>query len=90
MILKECGKLVECEVLINEDKETCKMFHWSYAEVGSYQNFKTRHSDLKINDSHISFYDLNKVFINEPITIKGALAVSAWLMFDGVFLLHSL
>jgi hypothetical protein len=64
------------QVLINENKKLCKMYHWSYAEVGSYQNFKARHSDLKINDSHISFYDLNKVFVNEPITIKGALNYS--------------
>ena len=40
----------------------CKMYHWSNAEVYSYQNFKTRHLELIINDKHISFYDLNKVF----------------------------
>ena len=54
----------------------CKMYHWSNAEVYSYQNFKTRHLELIINDKHISFYDLNKVFVNEPITIKGALNYS--------------
>jgi hypothetical protein len=64
------------QVLQTENKKLCKMYHWSFAEVGSYQSFKIRHSDLKINDLHISFYDLNKVFINEPITIKGALNYS--------------
>ncbi len=63
-------------VLYNEHKKTCKMYHWSFAEVGSYNNFKSRHSYLKIDDKHISFYDLNKVFINEPITVKGALDYS--------------
>ena len=64
------------KVLHDENKKLCKLYHWSYAEVGSYQSFKNRHSELKINDQHISFYDLNKVFINEPITIKGALNYS--------------
>jgi len=64
------------KVLYDENKKLCKLYHWSYAEVGSYQSFKNRHSELKINDQHISFYDLNKVFINEPITIKGALNYS--------------
>lgn len=63
-------------VLKTENKKLCKMYHWSFAEVGSYHNFKSRHTDLIINDSHISFYDLNKVFINEPITIKDALNYS--------------
>lgn len=64
------------QVLYNENKKTCKMYHWSFAEVGSYNSFKSRHSNLKINDKHIIFYDLNKVFINEPITINGALDYS--------------
>lgn len=64
------------QVLYNENKKTCKMYHWSFAEVGSYNSFKTRHCNLKIDDKHINFYDLNKVFINEPITINGALDYS--------------
>lgn len=64
------------KVLKQENKKTCKMYHWSFAEVGSYKNFKTRHSDLNIIDNHISFYDLNKVFVNEPITVNGALNYS--------------
>ena len=64
------------KVLKQENKKTCKMYHWSFAEVGSYNNFKSRHSDLAIIDNHISFYDLNKVFVNEPITVNGALNYS--------------
>ena len=63
------------QILFNENKTKCKLYHWSYAEVGSYLNYKFRHN-VKINDSHINFYDLNKVFVNEPITIKGALDFS--------------
>jgi len=64
------------QILLSENKKLCKLYHWSFAEVGSYNSFKTRHSNLKINDKHISFYDLNKVFVNESITIKGALNYS--------------
>jgi hypothetical protein len=60
------------DILIQEKKSKAKMYHWSCAEVSAYNNFKSRHSDIIINDSHISFYDLNKVFINEPITVKDA------------------
>ena len=63
-------------VLKEENKAKCKMYHWSHAEVVSYKNFKSRHADLKIMDNHISFYDLNKVFVNEPITVNGALNYS--------------
>ena len=63
-------------ILYQENKDTCKMYHWSHAEVGSYNNLKLRHPNFKINDNHISFYDLNKVFVNEPITVKGALNYS--------------
>jgi uncharacterized protein len=64
------------QILHNQHKKTCKMYHWSFAEVGSYNSFKMRHSNFMIDDKHISFYDLNKVFINEPITVKGALDYS--------------
>lgn len=63
-------------VLKTENKSKAKMYHWSFAEVGAYNSFKTRHSNKKISDSHISFYDLNKVFINEPVTVRGALDFS--------------
>lgn len=52
-------------------KKYANFFHWSFAEVTFYNQFKKRH-DLIIDDSMFKFYDLNKVFINEPIVIKGA------------------
>lgn len=60
------------DILIQENKTKAKMYHWSFAEVCAYNKFKTRHSNILINDSHISFYDLNKVFIQEPVTVKDA------------------
>lgn len=60
------------DILIQENKTKAKMYHWSFAEVCAYNKFKSRHSDIIINDSHISFYDLNKVFIKEPVTVKDA------------------
>jgi predicted RecB family nuclease len=63
-------------VLKTEKKSHAKMYHWSFAEVGAYNSFKSRHSNNRISDSHISFYDLNKVFINEPVTVHGALDFS--------------
>jgi len=64
------------KILLLENKKFCKMYHWTCAEVISYNNFKDRYLDLNINDSHISFYDLNKIFVKEPITIKDALNYS--------------
>ena len=63
-------------VLKTEKKSHAKMYHWSFAEVGAYNSFKSRHANNRITDSHISFYDLNKVFINEPVTVHGALDFS--------------
>ncbi len=64
------------DVLHKEKKSKAKMYHWSFAEVGAYNSFKTRHENYKIPDSNISFYDLNKVFVNEPVTVNGALDFS--------------
>jgi predicted RecB family nuclease len=63
-------------VLATEKKSKAKMYHWSFAEVGAYNSFKLRHSKNKITDSHVCFYDLNKVFISEPVTVHGALDFS--------------
>ena len=63
-------------ILKIEKKTIARMFHWSCAEVVSCQSFKNRHPELNIIDSHITFYDLNKVFVNEPIVVKGALNFS--------------
>ncbi len=63
-------------VLKSENKTKAKMYHWSFAEVGAYNSFKGRHGKNKFPDGYISFYDLNKVFISEPVTVHGALDFS--------------
>ena len=63
-------------ILKIEKKSISKMYHWYFAEVSAYNSFKSRHQYNQIIDSHIKFYDLNKVFINEPVTINGALDFS--------------
>jgi hypothetical protein len=59
-------------ILKQEEKTKAKLYHWSFAEVSIYNKFKCRNPHNIIQDKHISFYDLNKVFINEPVTIVGA------------------
>jgi len=59
-------------ILKQENKTKAKLYHWSFAEVSIYNKFKSKNPYNIIQDKHISFYDLNKVFINEPITILGA------------------
>ena len=63
-------------MLLNKhNKKYAVFYHWSYAEITSYTQFKLRHN-ININDSMFKFYDLNKVFVNEPIVIKGGLNFS--------------
>ena len=58
-------------ILIVENKKKSKMYHWSHAEVTAYSTIKYKHlNNLKF--TNMSFYDLSKVFINEPITVYGA------------------
>jgi hypothetical protein len=59
-------------ILKENNKKYAKFYHWSNAEVSEYTNYKLRNNS-NINDKHFIFYDLSKVFINEPIVIKGAL-----------------
>jgi len=59
------------DMLNTYKKKYANFYHWSFAEVTIYNQFKKRHN-LIIDDSMFTFYDLNKVFINEPIVIKGA------------------
>jgi predicted RecB family nuclease len=63
-------------ILLKYNKTQSKFYHWSHAEVSAYNNFKSRNSEFNLDDSHFSFYDLNKVFISEPVVIKGALDYS--------------
>ena len=64
------------KILKDNKKKIAKFYHWSSAESVSYNNFKNRNTTLKIKDSHYLFYDLNKVFISEPVVIKGVLNFS--------------
>jgi hypothetical protein len=63
-------------VLKKEKKSKAKMYHWSFAEVGAYNSFKSRHTGKFQSKLLIDFYDLNKVFINQPVTVNGALDFS--------------
>lgn len=62
-------------ILKEENKTYAQFYHWSSAETIFYNNFKIRHN-IKLEDNHYIFYDLYKLFINEPIVIKGALKYS--------------
>jgi hypothetical protein len=57
------------------NKTIAKFYHWSQAEVISYNKFKNKNKII-VNDKHFIFYDLYNVFIKEPILIKGALNFS--------------
>jgi len=71
----EFYKLIKDILKIN-NKKIAKFYHWSNAESQIYKNFKNRNPNYFFNDEWIIFYDLCKVFINEPITIKDALDYS--------------
>jgi len=58
------------------NKKIAKFYHWSYAEPICYNKFKSRCYPAKVKDNHFIFYDLNNIFISEPITIKGVLDFS--------------
>lgn len=64
------------DMLKKHNKKFAKFYHWSCAEVITWNNFKNRNPEVKLNDSNYIFYDLNKVFINEPISVHGALDYS--------------
>jgi predicted RecB family nuclease len=86
-VMKQKSQIAECNmfnefyeyidtILTNKKKSKAKFYHWSNAEVSSYNDFKYRNNGGIYNDSNFSFYDLNQVFISEPIIIKGALNFS--------------
>ena len=62
-------------ILNKNNKEYIKFFHWSYAELTFYSKFKNKNPLEKFNKNY-TFYDLNKVFIMEPIVIKDCLSFS--------------
>ena len=63
--------------LLNEYKMTkVQLYHWSSAEVSCFEKFKSKHPNETFDMFKYDFYDLCKVFLNEPIVIKGALNYS--------------
>jgi predicted RecB family nuclease len=65
------------KILNKNNKTRAKFYHWSSAEVGFYNNFKSRVANtFNCDDSNYDFFDLSQVFINEPIVINGALNFS--------------
>lgn len=63
-------------ILKEYNKQIAKLYHWSCAEPQAYSSFKNRNSDINFKDYNLMFYDLHKIFTNEPIVIKGALNFS--------------
>jgi hypothetical protein len=64
------------KILKDNNKTTAKFYHWSQAEVISFNRFKNKNNIFKQNENNIILYDLFRVFKEEPITIKGALNFS--------------
>ncbi len=85
-VMKEKNKSSELEmfntfysyinnILEHNNKTHSKFYHWSNAEVTMYNDFLKRNNNLN-NMNNYKFYDLNKVFIQEPIVVKDALNFS--------------
>lgn len=63
-------------VLKTNNKNIAKFYHWSNAEITFYNSFKNKNPNINFNDQNYIFYDLYKIFVSEPISIKGALNYS--------------
>jgi hypothetical protein len=59
------------DTLLLLGKEKAILYHWSKFEDLQFKKYYERNQIKKYN--FYNFYDLNKVFTEEPITIKGAL-----------------
>lgn len=58
---------------LNFMKERCnspRVFHWSTAE--QYQLARARNEHKELNWEPLNWIDMHKIFVNEPLTIKGA------------------
>ena len=64
--------------LLNQyNKKNAKFYHWSHAEVSSYNRFKAKHFPTVFFDTNYIFYDLlTEVFIKEKVVVKGAFTYS--------------
>jgi hypothetical protein len=63
-------------VLKEFNKKKAIFYHWSHAEISAYTNFKKRHFENNFSDKNFVFYDLYKLFYDEPIVVNGALNFS--------------
>ena len=65
------------QILTKMNKQCIKYYHWSCAEPVQYRKFINKIANQIVPINNISkFYDLSKVFICEPIVIKGAFTYS--------------
>ena len=64
------------DVLKEFNKKKAIFYHWSHAEISAYTNFKKRHLENNFSDKNFTFYDLYKLFYDEPVVVKGALNFS--------------
>ena len=63
-------------ILIENNMEEIKFYHWSNAEKISYDKFRNKHIKHGKNIATYNFYDMSKIFLEEPIVIKNALSYS--------------
>ena len=59
------------DILVENNKSHSKFYHWSNAEVSMYNSFLKR-NEIENQLKNHTFYDLNKVFIQEPVIVKNA------------------
>jgi len=76
--------------LVKYNKSKAKLYHWSHAEQSSLNNLWSRNPELKKQWclNKFTFYDLYKVFVNEPVVIKGALDFSLKSIANSMFTLN--
>lgn len=74
MILKFINDIYNLKKTYNNN---IRIFHWSHAEKSFLENFNIKNNNIIsdfLNNQDIQFVDLYNIFINEPITIRGALS----------------
>lgn len=77
LMFKSFHELIN-KLLKENSKSVAKFYHWSKAEILAYNRFKSKQDNEKCGkiETKYEFYDLYKLFISEPITVKGALNYS--------------
>jgi hypothetical protein len=58
-------------------KYTRRLFHWSQAEISNLNMMNAKYNNRWINwEKNITFVDMYKIFLSEPINIRGAFGYS--------------